>query len=504
MATPSEKSGKRHNILIIEPFYGGSHKQLVDLLCDKLAGCVRYTLPAKKWHWRARTSALYFSQSVPQCGEYRVLFTSSVMNLAELTALRPDLGQLRKVVYFHENQLVYPVRKQQDRDFQYGYNQILSSLVADIVLFNSTYNRDSFLDNIVSFLKLMPDHRPKGLAEQIRPKCHILYFPLSFISPDCNKIQNTDATLMQVTSHSTDCQAGGSFMYSDPHTEVICLQSDPLWTSSKIVKLDPSPSGHGECNVQNVKHILTSDDIEMGKPAKELSGDSQQNSQGKLGSDAGDSEEIHGDLERLKELETGDGQCCVSQSSCVGGQTTQMNSLCGTKDRQLHIVWAHRWEHDKDPETFFQTLFRLHDEGYQFQVSVMGETFTDVPEIFSEAKLKLGDHIVTWGYQGSKGDYFTTLQAADVAVSTARHEFFGVAMLEAVHCGCYPLCPDNLVYPEIFPAQCLYRTASQLYKRLREYCRKPHLPRTQRPQIDLHRFQWETLQEKYEEILYVD
>lgn len=56
----------------------------------------------------------------------RVLFCSSVLNLCELVALRPDLAALHKVVYFHENQLVYPVRKQQERDFQYGYNQILS------------------------------------------------------------------------------------------------------------------------------------------------------------------------------------------------------------------------------------------------------------------------------------------------------------------------------------------------------------------------------------------
>lgn len=56
----------------------------------------------------------------------RVLLASSVLNLAELVALRPDLGRLRKVLYFHENQLIYPVRKSQERDFQYGYNQVLS------------------------------------------------------------------------------------------------------------------------------------------------------------------------------------------------------------------------------------------------------------------------------------------------------------------------------------------------------------------------------------------
>nr|CAH0110332.1 unnamed protein product [Daphnia galeata] len=117
-------------ILFIEPFFGGSHKQLLDTLISGMdfqdIGYELFTLPGKKWHWRARTSALYFAEVIPREHVFEVLFASSVLNLAELIALRPDLMTCKKILYFHENQLIYPVRKQQERDFQYGYNQIIS------------------------------------------------------------------------------------------------------------------------------------------------------------------------------------------------------------------------------------------------------------------------------------------------------------------------------------------------------------------------------------------
>lgn len=54
------------------------------------------------------------------------VFVSAVLNLAELVGMSDIVRNSQKILYFHENQLVYPVRKQQDRDFQYGYNQIVS------------------------------------------------------------------------------------------------------------------------------------------------------------------------------------------------------------------------------------------------------------------------------------------------------------------------------------------------------------------------------------------
>ena len=56
---------------------------------------------------------------------------------------------------------------------------------------------------------------------------------------------------------------------------------------------------------------------------------------------------------------------------------------------------------------------------------------------------------------------------ADIALSTADHEFFGISMVEAAMAGCYCLVPNRLSYPELFPSQHRYNTQAQLAKQLR-------------------------------------
>jgi len=54
------------------------------------------------------------------------------------------------------------------------------------------------------------------------------------------------------------------------------------------------------------------------------------------------------------------------------------------------------------------------------------------------------------GYQRDRTDYEAALCEADVFVSTAEHEFFGLSAVEAALAGAYPLLPERLAYPEIF------------------------------------------------------
>lgn len=85
-------------------------------------------------------------------------------------------------------------------------------------------------------------------------------------------------------------------------------------------------------------------------------------------------------------------------------------------------------EHDKDPETFFRVLLMLVDAGLNFRVSVLGESFSEVPPVFAEARTRLGNRVIDWGHQETKDGYYEILRHAHVAVSTAKHEFYGVAM----------------------------------------------------------------------------
>ncbi len=310
-------------ILTLESYYGGSHKAFLDGW-QKHSGheFTLLTLPPSKWKWRMRHAAITFAKQVNDLvkngEEWDVLFCSDMLNLAEFCGLaNKSIRQLPKVVYFHENQLTYPVQVASERDYQYCMTNITTAVAADAVWFNSAFHRDEFLEAIAKFLKRMPDYQPVEVVEQIRQKS-------SVHPPGIDPVKRVQVQPVLATEHTS-----------------------PRFTSP------------------------------------------------------------------------------------------------------VRILWAARWEHDKNPEDFFAAMKTLKKKGLDFRLNVIGEQFRDQPEVFGWAKEYFADHIDRWGYQPSRDEYATALAESDIVVSTANHEFFGIGMLEAITAGCHPLLPNRLSYPSI-------------------------------------------------------
>lgn len=139
-------------------------------------------------------------------------------------------------------------------------------------------------------------------------------------------------------------------------------------------------------------------------------------------------------------------------------------------DQSPLILWNQRWEYDKNPEAFFAALYEAAEAEIPFRVALCGQTYGKRPSIFAEAQEKLGSRIVHAGFADAD-TYRRLLWEASVVISTAHHEFFGIAILEAIYCQTFPLLPRRLSYPELIPEpyhrQCLYDNQAGLGQRLK-------------------------------------
>ncbi len=119
--------------------------------------------------------------------------------------------------------------------------------------------------------------------------------------------------------------------------------------------------------------------------------------------------------------------------------------------RPLRLLWAGRFEHDKGGEGLLQALSALAARGSVFELAMVGQQFRNAPEVFAQIRQRFADRLVQFGYLPEPGDYRALLRGADIVLSTATHEFQGLAVLEAVAAGCLPAVPDRLAYPELYP-----------------------------------------------------
>ncbi|HLV35579.1 MAG TPA: DUF3524 domain-containing protein [Spirillospora sp.] len=168
------------------------------------------------------------------------------------------------------------------------------------------------------------------------------------------------------------------------------------------------------------------------------------------------------------------------------------------------IVWNHRWEEDKNPRLFLESLYRLAEADIPFRVALAGENFRRDPAEFEEARARLGERVVVYGYVADYGEYARLLWQADYVVSTAYQDFFGIAVAEAIYCGCVPVLPYRLNYPALVPEplreHCLY-SANDLYSRLAAFLRGEIHVETAPLQQHIARYDWQRMAPQYDEAL---
>jgi glycosyltransferase involved in cell wall biosynthesis len=134
------------------------------------------------------------------------------------------------------------------------------------------------------------------------------------------------------------------------------------------------------------------------------------------------------------------------------------------------VLWNSRWEYDKHPAAFFNALEEIAARGIAFRLIVAGEHIDPNAPDFMAARERWTDRIVHWGYAADRAAYAQLLRRADIVVSTALQEFFGISVIEALYCGCIPVLPHRLSYPELLPEayhrDCLYTSEAGLVERL--------------------------------------
>ena len=321
-------------ILLVVPYFGGSHRAWAEgYACHSRHDVELLTLPARFWKWRMQGGAVTLVEALRE-RDLRpdLLLATDMLNLPVFLGLARDrLADVPVALYFHENQLTYPVPPGERRDLTYGMMNWLSMLAADRVFFNSRYHLEDWFDDLPRCLKHFPDFTHLHLLPEVRAKSTVL------------------------------------------------------------------PVGI--------------------------------------------------DLARLDRA-----RCSSSE------------------DAPPLVLWNQRWEYDKDPQTFFRVLYALADAGLPFRVALAGANVRQQPEEFEAARARLGERVVHYG-RADAATYARLLWEADVVVSTAIHEFFGIAVIEAIYCRCFPVLPDRLVYPELVPEvyhdDCLYDDFDGLVARLR-------------------------------------
>jgi glycosyltransferase involved in cell wall biosynthesis len=178
------------NLWLVEPYYTGSHQAWADGYQTHSQHQVRLlTLPGRFWKWRMQGGAVTLARMAAEPNERPdFILASDMINLPVfLTLAGQRLAGVPVALYFHENQLTYPLQPDEKRDLHYGFIHLVSGLRADMLLFNSAYHLEAFFDELPRLLKHFPDYNELWAVDALRAKAQVLPLGLDLAHFDSHR-----------------------------------------------------------------------------------------------------------------------------------------------------------------------------------------------------------------------------------------------------------------------------------------------------------------------------
>lgn len=174
------QSSSKPRVLLLSAYDAGSHKRWREQLVVSQPAFDWHVLalPPRFFRWRIRGNALTWLQEPSLQESWDLLLVTSMVDLASIRGFHPHLARTPALLYMHENQFAYPDSGKQHSSAEPKMVNLYSAVAADLVVFNSEWNRDSFLDEAYGFLDKLPDGLPDGVIRQIRDKSSVIPVPI--------------------------------------------------------------------------------------------------------------------------------------------------------------------------------------------------------------------------------------------------------------------------------------------------------------------------------------
>jgi glycosyltransferase involved in cell wall biosynthesis len=127
-------------------------------------------------------------------------------------------------------------------------------------------------------------------------------------------------------------------------------------------------------------------------------------------------------------------------------------------EKKNQVVFSSRWDTEKDPKTFLKVAewFGDWDTSYKFVITTSHEKLQSNDKDLLNA-LKAYDRCnLEVRENQSKQDYYHTLLESKFQFNCAHQDYISWTLLEAITCGCIPIYPNYLSFPEFLPDHYMY------------------------------------------------